>query len=143
LCFIGYRSWGSNRPSKCTLRGILQLAKRCPYLCSLGITFQASAMINWNGRPGGGVVNEAFEWLDVGQSPITDPRAVASFLSDIFPRLTITAWENVDLDDPSEVENRNRWQETSRLFQSFVAIRNEERTWAAKMVTDEPKLQVN
>jgi hypothetical protein len=29
------------------------------------------------------------------------------------------------------------------LFRSFVAIRNEERTWAANMVTGEPELQVN
>jgi hypothetical protein len=66
-------------------------------------------MISWNGRPDGGVVNEEFEELEVGQSPITDPRAVASFLSDIFPRLTtITAWDNIDPDDPAEVANRNR-----------------------------------
>jgi len=46
-------------------------------------------------------------------------------------------------DDPAEVENQNRWQETIHLFRSFVAIRNEERTWAANMVTGEPELQVN
>ena len=138
LCFIGHCGLGGNWPSKCTLRGILHLAKHCPHLSSLAIPFHASAMISWNGRPGGGVVNEEFRELDVGQSPITNPRAVASFLSDVFPKLsTITAWEDINPDEPAEVENRKRWQETIRLYHGFVAIRNEERTWAANMVTGE------
>jgi hypothetical protein len=123
--------WSTSPPSQCTLRGILHLALHCPDLTSLGIAFQASAEISWNGRPGDGVVNEHLQELDVGRSPITDPRAVASFLSDIFPRLkSIVAWDNLDLDNPTEVESRERWMETFQLFESFVAIRNEERAWA-------------
>ncbi|KIM84932.1 hypothetical protein PILCRDRAFT_87278 [Piloderma croceum F 1598] len=124
--------WSTSPPSQCTLRGILHLALHCPDLTSLSIPFQASAEISWNGRPGGGVVNEHLQELDVGQSPITDPRAVASFLSDIFPRLKcIVAWDNFDPDNPTEVANRKRWMEMIQLFESFVAIRNEERAWAA------------
>jgi hypothetical protein len=134
--------WSTSPPSQCTLRGILHLALHCPNLTSLKFAFQASAEISWNGRPGGGVVNEHLQELDVGQSPITDPRAVASFLSDIFPRLkSIVAWDNLDLDNPTEVESRKRWMETIPLFESFVAIRNEERAWAAA-ATGRSKLEM-
>jgi hypothetical protein len=114
--------WGSSRPSQCTLRGILHLVEHCPHLISMKIIFQASAEIGWNGRPGGGVVNENMEELEVGKSPITDPHAVASFLSNVCPNLTsIVAWDDdVDLDDPVEVESRRRWGETIQLFKGFV-----------------------
>src|SRR5258708_6664184 len=78
------KSWDGHSPSQCTLRGILHLVRGCPNLTSLAIVFQASAEIPWNGRPGGGVVSQHMHELAVGQSPISNPRAVASFLSDIF-----------------------------------------------------------
>jgi hypothetical protein len=128
-------------PSRCTLRGILHLGQHCPNLMFLRIVFQASAEICWNGRPGGGVVNEHMEALEVVQSPIADPRAVASFLSDVFPRLTsIVAWDNFNPEDPTEVENRKRWQEAILLYDDFVAIRNEERQWAASAGRNEREI---
>ena len=134
LAFNAPWSSGNRWPSQCTLRGILHLVKHCPNLASLRIPFNASAEISWNGRPGGGVVCEQMGDLDVGYSPITDPRAVASFLSDVFPKLqSITTWDHFDADDPAEVELQHLWQETNRLFESFVAIRNEERAWAANV----------
>jgi hypothetical protein len=93
------------------------------------IIFQASTEIGWNGRPGGGVVNENMKELKVGKSTITDPHAVASFLSSVCPNLTsIVAWNDFDRDDPIEVESRRRWGETIQLFEGLVAIRNEEAT---------------
>jgi hypothetical protein len=134
-------SWGESFPSRCTLRGLLRLGKHCPNLMTLRIVFQASAEVCWNGRPGGGVVNEHMEELEVVQSPITDPRAVASFLSDIFPRLTsIVAWDNYNPEDLAEVGNRKRWQETIQLYGAFVAIRNEERQWAASVGRNEREI---
>jgi len=101
-------------------------------LTSLTIVFQASAEIHWNGRPGGGVVNSHMDELAVGNLPITDPRAVASFLSDVFPCLTsIVAWDNFDPDALIKVGNWNLWKAAIQLYESFMAIRNEERTWAA------------
>ena len=81
--------------------------------------------------------------LEVGQSPISNPRAVASFLSDIFPTLTsITAWDNFDPDNQNEVENWNKWRETAELFHHFVAIRNEERTWSAAVGPKDEEMQL-
>ena len=128
-------------PSRCTLCGILYLGQHCPNLTFLRISFQASAEICWNGRPGGGVVNERLETLEVLQSPIADPRAVASFLSDVFPSLTsIVAWRNCNHEDPTAVENRKRWQEAICLYHDFVAIRNEERQWAASAGRNEREI---
>ena len=128
-------------PSRCTLRGILYLGQHCPNLTFLRIVFQASAEICWNGRPGGGVVNEHMKALEVVQSPIADPRAVASFLSDVFPSLTsIVAWQNCNPEDPTAVENRKRWQEAICLYHDFVAIRNEERQWASSAGRNEREI---
>ena len=139
LCLTN--GWGESFPSRCTLRGILHLGQHCPNLMSLRIVFQASAEICWNGRPGGGVVNERLETLEVVQSPIADPRPVASFLSDVFPRLTsIVAWDNLNPEDPTEVGNRKRWQEAIQLYDDFVAIRNEERQWAASADRNEREI---
>lgn len=116
--------WSKNPPSQCTLRGILHLVRSCPNLLSLAIAFQASTETSWNGRPGGGVVNEHMKELVVGRSPMTDPHALASFLSDVFPNLiSIIAWDNYNPDVPIEVRNWNLWQETVQLVQSSVAIR--------------------
>ena len=132
---------GVSFPSRCTLRGILHLGQHCPNLQSLRIVFQASAEICWNGRPGGGVVNEYMEALEVVESPIADPRAVAYFLSDVFPKLTsIDAWDNFNPEDPTEVENRKRWQEAIQLYDIFVAIRNEERQWAVSAGCNEREI---
>ena len=123
--------WGESSASQCTLRGILYLGQHCPDLTSLRIVFQASAKISWNGRPSGGVVNEHLACLEVARSPITDPCAVASFLSDVFPRLTsIVGWPSSNDSNPIELQYSKRWQETVRLYHAFVAIRNEERAWA-------------
>jgi len=135
---------GNSLPSRCTLHGMLLLVQHCPNLMTLRIVFQSSAEIGWNGRPGGGIVNEHVHELEVGESPISDPRAVASFLSDIFPNLTsIMAWDNFDPDDVMQVQNRERWQEAIELFHSFVAIRKEERAWAAAAGRNEQEMKVD
>ena len=142
LCLTN--GWGESFPSRCTLHGILHLGQHCPNLLFLRIGFQASAEICWNGRPGGGVVNEYMETLEVVQSPIADPRAVASFLSDVFPRLTsIDAWDNFNPNDLTEVEYQKRWQEAIQLYHVFVGIQNEERRWAASVATSMNYLQHN
>jgi hypothetical protein len=113
--------WAHCSPSQCTLRGISYLVGNCPNLTSLGIAFQASAETSWGGRPGGGVVNANMNELDVRKSPISHPRAVATFLSNVCPGLThISAWEDFDSDDPIEADNWRRWQKTIRLFNRFV-----------------------
>ena len=113
--------WAHCSPSQCTFRGISYLVGNCPNLTSLGIAFQASAETSWGGRPGGGVVNANMNELDVRKSPISHPRAVATFLSYVCPGLTcISAWEDFDPDDPIEADNWRRWQKTIRLFNRFV-----------------------
>lgn len=127
LCTISFTGgWASHSSSQCTLRGISYLIGSCPYLWSLGIAFNASAEINWDGWPGGGLVNLNMKHLEVGRSPISDPRTVATFLSNVCPGLTtIFSWEYFGSEDPMEAENWRRWQKTICLVQRFVEIRTE------------------
>jgi hypothetical protein len=122
------------RASQCTLHGILLLAKRCPNLIGLTITFMASTQISWDGRPGEGTANRSMSVLDFGRSPLDEPGIVrvASFLSDIFPNVnSINAWDDYDHSNPDEVRYWKRWQEVANSYGHFVQIRKEERAWAA------------
>jgi hypothetical protein len=120
------------RATQCTLHGILLLAKRCPKLIGLTITFRASAQISWNGRPGGGTVHRRMSELNFGRSPIDKAGIVASFLSDVFPDvLSLDAWDDYDRSNPEEVRYWKRWQEVVDLYGQFVEIRKEERAWAS------------
>lgn len=83
----------------------------------------ASTEISWNGRHGGGPVNQNLKVFDVGRSPIDDVGMVASLLSDIFPNLVkIWVWgdseSDVWVDDESddEGENYDRWQEAIEQY---------------------------
>jgi hypothetical protein len=99
-------------PSPCTFRGILHLAKRCPRLFSLSISFMAFAKISWNDRPGGGsAINQNLKHLYVGKSLIDDSGMVASLLSDIFPNIE-KIWASIDYDsdDDEQCQNYDQWQ---------------------------------
>ncbi|KAJ7657258.1 hypothetical protein DFH06DRAFT_1197805 [Mycena polygramma] len=98
-----------------TLRGLQFLAQHCPYLYSLDMTLDASA-----------VPTSLFS-LNVAASPIHDPVPVARFISGIFPRLetisTLCSSYNDDEDeqeDEQEVHRRSvfsrRWEEVQSLM---------------------------
>ncbi|KAJ7140947.1 hypothetical protein C8R44DRAFT_531922, partial [Mycena epipterygia] len=71
-----------------TLAGLIPLAQHCPRLASLAIVLNATDADPYSKeKPGGGVCNRALVYLDVVESPLSSPGAVASFLSAIFPNL--------------------------------------------------------
>jgi hypothetical protein len=84
-------------------------------------------------RPGNGICHETLTTLCVGYSPITNPQAVASVLSDVFPNLSsIDAWEGYGNEDQEHVDMCSSWVKMQELYASFVGICKQERLWAAK-----------
>lgn len=129
LDLVDYRARGCT-PSKCTLRGYLNLARHCSSLTSLRLSFTGTEQINWDGIPGGGICGSKLRHLDVGSTVICrDSPMVASFLSAVFPNIIgIDAWEGHDTEDEDESENWAIWQETIRWYKHLVVVRREERT---------------
>ncbi|KAJ7762498.1 hypothetical protein B0H16DRAFT_1213726, partial [Mycena metata] len=71
-----------------TLAGLIPLAQHCPDLVSLALVMNATVTDpHSKEKPGGGITNAALTDLEVVESPLSSPGAVASFLSAIFPNL--------------------------------------------------------
>ncbi|KAJ7502553.1 hypothetical protein B0H11DRAFT_1989089 [Mycena galericulata] len=71
-----------------TLNGLIPLAQHCPRLASLALVIDATDVDPFTKeKPGGGLTNRSLVDLNVVESPLTSPSAVASFLSAIFPNL--------------------------------------------------------
>lgn len=128
---------GATWSSKCTLRGLLHLARHCHNLIELGVVIAASKKVQWNGRPGNGVVCKSLTELTVGNAPIGDrSTAVASFLSAVFPSLnSITAWVQYAADVPANVESKQKWQRAIDMYHVLVKTRREERDWVTSKRT--------
>jgi hypothetical protein len=118
--------FASRRTTRVTIDGLLPLAS-CSSLRALAFNLDPTIRdTSIPLRPG--VRNEALFYLGVGHSPITDPCAVASFLSEVFPCLTnIDAWEGYwvgEYDDPGILEVTSRWAHAKNLYRHFVGIRS-------------------
>ncbi|OBZ67047.1 hypothetical protein A0H81_12882 [Grifola frondosa] len=107
--------------SSITLEGLAHLVKHCPRLTSLELIVDASAVAKYvDKRPGGGSQNHAITKLRLGSSAISDPLAVAAFLSDILPNLiTIETLGNADI--------TRQWKEVSYMLGTFAMVRRQER----------------
>lgn len=103
--------------SQITLRGLLCLAVGCPDLQSIELSFNASVAIDWGDRPDNFVPNTSTRYLHVGQSPIRDSLAVATFLSKVFPRLDSIMVDEDGLLHYGDLERSTRWWEAFRLYQ--------------------------
>lgn len=116
-----------------TLQGLIPLAEHCKRLEDLTIPF--NALIVPSRKLLREVYNPSLVQLSVVNSPISDPRAVAAFLTGIFPKIKLL--ENHDKehragDQPESVLDR-KWAEVEGFLEIFVAIRAEERDrWAPK-----------
>ncbi len=74
------------------LEGLLHLARHCPALEAVSVPFNVTlptSLMHSGERPGNGVRNESMINLWVFGSPIGDPPTVATFLSDVFPNMTL------------------------------------------------------
>jgi hypothetical protein len=115
--------------SSIDLGGLLHLAQHCPALESVTLGFDVSLPTDLMGpgkRPGAGIRNESMTCLWVDHSRVTNPPAVAAFLSDVFPNLTLDhgwhlpgelGWDSSDdEDDPNLIEMCKRWKELDDLL---------------------------
>ena len=77
-----------------------------------------------------GLSDSPLKTLEVGYSTISNPAAVAAYLSDLFPDLACISneWRDIFrfLDNESEEQFR-RWEEVERLIPTFVDVRFQER----------------
>ncbi|KAJ6517141.1 hypothetical protein DFH09DRAFT_250004 [Mycena vulgaris] len=130
-----------HHPPSMTLHGLRAFATHCIHLSTLRITVDASTVPPFDNSPETRISQHRLEELIFAASPISDPPAVARFLSGLFPALTIidtqSDWrwdEPPDEDDDEErVEARARharWMQVLVLVPMIAAIRREERTWA-------------
>jgi hypothetical protein len=126
---LGRGGWGwGGRSTNVTLAGLILLARHCPDLTRLCIVVDATVV----DHPVDILVpNTKFKVLDLGDSMIDDPAAVAACLSEIFPHLTsISSW-NVPVMGQTATEVRmkysGRWDEVARLLKIFAEVRQMER----------------
>ncbi|KAJ7494942.1 hypothetical protein FB451DRAFT_1121576 [Mycena latifolia] len=118
-----------------TLECLEVFARYCPQLQSLSLAFDATVIPVFTGsRPR--VAQNSLKRLDVQDSGIVSPIAVARFLSSIFPSLNMvwtirTGEDNDDEDEIVEhgeaIERHRLWKEVETLLPHLVEIRAEER----------------
>ncbi|KAJ7798050.1 hypothetical protein B0H14DRAFT_2389052 [Mycena olivaceomarginata] len=73
---------------RATVAGLLPLAQHCPRLESLALVLDATRT---DPEILDGINNCALARLDVGESPLSSPGAVAAFLAAIFPNLQVVS----------------------------------------------------
>ncbi|KAK7001346.1 hypothetical protein R3P38DRAFT_3048630 [Favolaschia claudopus] len=113
-----------------TLPGLIPLAQHCRSLTSLTITLDATALDpHAKGKPGNGISSESLCELNVAESPISSPAAVASFLSAIFPKLErVVSRGDEERNEmiPNWEEYVERWDSVGGLVQVIAAARAQE-----------------
>ncbi|EIW78139.1 hypothetical protein CONPUDRAFT_145484 [Coniophora puteana RWD-64-598 SS2] len=131
----GTTGWGG--VTRITFKGILSIVENCRYLRNLGIVFDARSRRGLaSGRPGGGI-SSSLSILMVGDSLIDNPAEVAMILSDLFPNVeTLQAWEDTTWghDDDVVEEQREKWEEATKLLMMFTSIRRQERAWVQSTI---------
>ncbi|KAG0697947.1 hypothetical protein DFH29DRAFT_944071 [Suillus ampliporus] len=122
--------WGWRQQSDVTLKGLLSLVRHCPQLESIGLVMNAVTTDITSQRPGGGVRRPKVTSLNVGDSRVGDPLAVAAFLSDVFPRLlSVDAFNHLGgrrRPIPAAKEYEEKWKEVERLLPAFSKVRAQE-----------------
>jgi len=112
-----------------TISGVLHLLKGCPDLRSIHLSVNALILPPVDEiRPGNGVVQSQLESWQVYWSPLDDPFAMASFLSDVAPQVIIKAASG------SSSPYKEKWDEVSRLTALLKHIRQQERNFGASMI---------
>ncbi|KAF7333422.1 hypothetical protein MVEN_02358000 [Mycena venus] len=128
--------------TRMTLHGYRAFAKHCENLHNLKLAVDASTVPPFDRSPDTRISQHRLRTIDVLKSPISDPRAVARFMSGLFPRLadisTLNDWRWDDLietEDDAEIEEaralHTRWKQVEALVPMIASIREEERHWAA------------
>jgi len=112
-------------PRKVTLEGLVPFARWCPKLEVLQLTLDSTILPEGRDRPGGGFCNTNLMLLVLGDSELAEENVkdVAAFLSDLFPSLVEILSHGVEVEE---------WENVAELIPTFVEVRQQERSWAAK-----------
>lgn len=124
-------------PPKATLLGLIPLLQHCPRLKTVGVVMDAehlTAEVLLAVPPSDLAEDSRVKYLKVGNSKISDPTFVATFLSSLLPNLEDirTAWpdrryhEDVKEED---MEQWHRWTQCLFMARELVKIRKQERRW--------------
>ncbi|KAJ7779756.1 hypothetical protein B0H16DRAFT_1830060 [Mycena metata] len=117
-------------PSRVTLEGLFALAKYCPALNTLDLSFDAKVIPNKGDDEKQAASQNILTYFAVDASPVGDARRVAEFLAAIFPRLarietlhellvSQARWDAVDhVPDADVVVSHNAWQEVTTFLPS-------------------------
>ncbi|KAJ7466163.1 hypothetical protein B0H11DRAFT_1869859 [Mycena galericulata] len=131
-------------PSRMTLCALLSFAKFCPRLRHLELQLDATVVPKWDAqksdekRPR----QKTLTYLDVLNSPVGTPLAVAAFLSSTFPKLRILTAGYVPRrvgEDPPFVPShlvarREKWKAAEAALAVLGTVRTEERYWTKREV---------
>ncbi|KAF8057525.1 hypothetical protein FPV67DRAFT_1527822, partial [Lyophyllum atratum] len=102
--------WVEHRP-RATLSCLEAFAQYCPNLQSLTLAVDACIPCRTGPRK---VFGESLQYLELGKSPVEDVVMAATYLSDVFPRVTIrTGYEKA-------------WEEVDKFHKAFVYVRDQE-----------------
>jgi hypothetical protein len=108
-----------------TLQALVPLVIHCKHLKDL--TIYLSARSQSGQKRGPEVINHALTRLSVVDSPIDDPKGVAAFLTDIYPRIDCLNNEdkgNREADNGPITDLDQKWTEVEELLATFVAVRS-------------------
>ena len=120
--------------SKANLQGLSYLAQHCQSLQSVSLQFSVSLPETMM-YPDKGIRCESLTRLFVSRSHVSDPRAVATFLADVFPNLKFhhdyvirtrtgprTMWDSEVLRDdeksPEYIEMAARWKDVDQMLEA-------------------------
>ncbi|KAJ7751371.1 hypothetical protein B0H16DRAFT_829888 [Mycena metata] len=113
-------------PSHLTLQSLCSLAQHCSRLRSLHITIDATTI---PAPPAVAITRQReLTRMCIAHSAISQPRAVARLLSDIFPNFRHMSGSHRSPSMSAEMQaTYARWDEVASLVPEFVAVRAEER----------------
>ncbi|CAL1712136.1 unnamed protein product [Somion occarium] len=122
-------SWPSHRVCKLTITGLLPLVQRCPCISDIEGHFEGRVPeMSDTDRPGNGYEAQDVMSINVGDAEVPNTRAVAAFLSDVFPQLDfIFCWE-----DEETNRHAGRWGKVVDLAKSYIMVRQQMKTWYEK-----------
>ena len=140
---LGVQRWGDDHQPHATIFGLIPLIEACPRLYHIGYRMRTDLLrlydpLKLHGRPGNGIESERDIELEVGDSRIHDPVEVASFLSDICPKLWFIGslwrtvedlddeeYEEIDIDDEEDMSEK--WNKVVEYLPHFALVRRQER----------------
>ncbi|KAF7317505.1 hypothetical protein MKEN_00836900 [Mycena kentingensis (nom. inval.)] len=120
-----------------TLGCLTSFARNCPVLAFLEITVDGTAVPDLPAEFGSELDGRRAHWqwflleFAFGCSKITDPFAVAAFLTGLFPRLTgvFKTWEDGGDEEYDIGDQEKQWREVRALIPRLKKIREQERGW--------------